>query len=276
MKWAITYQFHKYLYGKIFDVYTDNNPLTYVLSTAKLDAMGYQWVTGLANYNFHNHYKSGKSNVEVDALSMIDWEKCDETLQANSIQAIVAAATARDVANIEAVSFSVQTNESFLPISSDTIAISKPITRSSNQSHTTFSEHESSMLKTVSKVDNSDHPALAFRWSGDKLKPKCMTKQDWVEAQSKDKSSGKIIHLFKSKKLYCCKINEIDKNKMKQFIRECNRLFMRNGILYNKSEENHPDRRSMQLVFPETLRKQALQGCHNDLGHLRIEWMIDQ
>ena len=31
----------------------------------------------------------------------------------------------------------------------------------------------------------------------------------------------------------------------------------------------------MQLVLPEVFRKQALQGCHDDLGHLRIEWTID-
>ena len=31
----------------------------------------------------------------------------------------------------------------------------------------------------------------------------------------------------------------------------------------------------MQLVLPEAFRKQALQGCHDDLGHLRIEWTID-
>ena len=66
--------------------------LTYVLSTAMLDAMGHRWIAGLANYNFHIHYKSGKSNVEADALSRIDWEKCDETVQGNSIQAIVVAA----------------------------------------------------------------------------------------------------------------------------------------------------------------------------------------
>ena len=41
LKWAVTEQFHKYLYGNTFDVYTDNNPLTYVLTTAKLDAMGH-------------------------------------------------------------------------------------------------------------------------------------------------------------------------------------------------------------------------------------------
>ena len=48
LKWAITEQFHEYLYGNTFDIYTDNNPLTYVVMTAKLDAMGHRWVTSLA------------------------------------------------------------------------------------------------------------------------------------------------------------------------------------------------------------------------------------
>ena len=46
-------------------------------------------------------------------------------------------------------------------------------------------------------------------------------------------------------------------------------------FLYFKSEISHPDRSTMQLVLPETFRKQALQGCLDDLGHLRIEQMID-
>ena len=90
--------------------------MMYVLSTAKLDAMGHRWIAGLANYNFHIHYKSGKSNVEADALSRIDWERCDETIQADSIQAIVTAAIAGDLVNIETVSCSMQGVESFLPI----------------------------------------------------------------------------------------------------------------------------------------------------------------
>ena len=52
---------------------------------------------------------------------------------------------------------------------------------------------------------------------------------------------------------------------------------MRNGILYHKTkiqEMNHPDRNTMQLVLPEAFRNHALQGCHDDLGHLRIELSI--
>ena len=41
LKWTVCEKFHEYLYGsKTFEVYTDNNPLTYVLTSAKLDACG--------------------------------------------------------------------------------------------------------------------------------------------------------------------------------------------------------------------------------------------
>ena len=73
LKWAVTDYFHKYLYGGKFDVYTDNNPLIYILTTAKLDAMGHRWVASLGPYHFNLHYKPGKLNSDADALSRIDW-----------------------------------------------------------------------------------------------------------------------------------------------------------------------------------------------------------
>ena len=33
LKWDITEQLHEYLYGNHFVIYTDNNPLTYVLTS---------------------------------------------------------------------------------------------------------------------------------------------------------------------------------------------------------------------------------------------------
>ena len=74
LKWSVTERFHEYLYGGEFEVYMDNNPLTYILTTAKLDATGQRWVASLANYNFKIFYRSGKLNVEADALSRIPWE----------------------------------------------------------------------------------------------------------------------------------------------------------------------------------------------------------
>ena len=62
------------MYGGTFDVYTDNNPLTYVLTSVKLDATGQHWVASLTNYTFQLFYKMGKTNVEADALSRIRHE----------------------------------------------------------------------------------------------------------------------------------------------------------------------------------------------------------
>ena len=74
LKWAVCEKFHEYLYGsKSFEVFTDNNPLTYVLKSAKLDACGQRWVAKLANYNFSIRYRCGVSNTEADALSRIKW-----------------------------------------------------------------------------------------------------------------------------------------------------------------------------------------------------------
>ena len=73
LKWAITDQFHKYLFGGTFEVHSDNNPLTYVLTTAKLDAMGQRWVASLANYNFTITYHSGQHNINADTLSRVPW-----------------------------------------------------------------------------------------------------------------------------------------------------------------------------------------------------------
>ena len=74
LKWSITERFQEYLYGGYFEVYTDNIPLTYILTTAKLDATGQRWVASLAKYNLKIFYKSGKLNVEAAALSRIPWE----------------------------------------------------------------------------------------------------------------------------------------------------------------------------------------------------------
>ena len=138
----------------MFDVHTDNNPLTYVLTTAKLDAMRQRWIASLATYNFHIHYKSGKSNVEADALSRINWKKCDETIQADSVQAIVAAGITGQVNNhIEAVLCNQQVINALLPSISDTTIIGKVITQSSRQSHLTHPEAESFALQ----MDDSSH-----------------------------------------------------------------------------------------------------------------------
>lgn len=83
LKWAITEKFSDYLLGQTFSVFTDNNPLTYVLTSAKLDATGHRWIAALSAYNFTITYKPGKSNSDADGLSRVP-----EIIDCDTVKAI--------------------------------------------------------------------------------------------------------------------------------------------------------------------------------------------
>ena len=80
LKWAITEQFREYLQYQPFTVLTDNNPLTYILKTPNLDALGHRWVTALASYNMTIKYLKGSDNKVANALSRIETRLDPETV----------------------------------------------------------------------------------------------------------------------------------------------------------------------------------------------------
>ena len=236
LKWAITEQFHEYLYGNTFNVYTDNNPLSYVLMTTKLGAMGHRWVTSWAKYNFHLHYQSGRSNVEADALSRINWGKNDQILPTDCIQAIVTAIlTGQKKDNIEVIPCSHQAIESFAPSVHD-------------------KEQVICKSMTMSEIDSDSNSYSDPSWN-----PNCMTTLDWVRVQAKDQVIHELIQWYGTKELH--KGKDTDSLEMKQFLQQRGKLIMRNGIWYHKNdtkESECPNQNTMPLVLPTALRLQAL------------------
>ena len=80
LKWAIMEQFREYLQYRPFTMLTDNNLLTYILTTPNLDALGHRWVTTLASYNMTIWYLKGSDNKVADALSQIETRLDPETI----------------------------------------------------------------------------------------------------------------------------------------------------------------------------------------------------
>ena len=88
LKRAITEHFKEYLLYQPFLVKTDNNPLTYIMTTPNLDATGPQWVGALAKYDFQLEYQKGRDNAVADALSWVTTH-----LELEAVQAILDGAT---------------------------------------------------------------------------------------------------------------------------------------------------------------------------------------
>ena len=57
LKWVVMEHLKEYLPYQPFLVRTDNNPLTYFMTTPNLDATGHQWAGALARLNFQLEYQ---------------------------------------------------------------------------------------------------------------------------------------------------------------------------------------------------------------------------
>ena len=66
LKWSMMEHFKEYLVYAPFVVRSDNNPLTYILTTPNLDATGHRWAGALVSFEFSLKYQKG-----ADALSQV-------------------------------------------------------------------------------------------------------------------------------------------------------------------------------------------------------------
>ena len=122
LKWAVCEKFRDYLfYAPHFTIYTDNNPLTYVMTTAKLNAVGHRWVGELSDFRFDIKYRPGKSNIDADTLSRLplDIEAYSESCTKECSEDVVCAvwdgskvAKQKDVAWVAALNISSQADPS--------------------------------------------------------------------------------------------------------------------------------------------------------------------
>ena len=78
-----------------FYIYTDNNPINYIMSTGKLTATGQWWVNKLVEFYFSLQYKLCKQNIIADALSCVSEQTslehthlCTETLPVGIVKTL--------------------------------------------------------------------------------------------------------------------------------------------------------------------------------------------
>ena len=212
LKWAVTDRFHEYLYEGKFEVYTDNNPLTYILTTAKLDATGQCWVASLANYDFKLFYKSGQTNVEADALSRILW---NTELDRDSIKTIILAKSS-------------QWSQLFETWGSNLTQL-----------------HEKDVLfAKQAQISPNDLPES----KGAQVR---ITNEQWQNIQMADPEIGTTIALLKKKKLSKRKGTVKDTDDLRTKLRHRHNFVLRNKLLYKKVKTSNENIVTMQFVLPK-------------------------
>lgn len=69
LKWSVCEKLSHWLKGHSFTAWTDNNPLTYIMTKPRLDACKQRWVAELSPYTFTLKHIPGPKNIVAGALS---------------------------------------------------------------------------------------------------------------------------------------------------------------------------------------------------------------
>lgn len=98
LEWAVTDKYKDYLYGQHFTIITDNNQLTYVLTTAKLDATGHRrdGMLTLRHTTVTSSTDLGRPTLKLVLLT-------DVNISSDSVKAICNSATTPSFAECLAV-----------------------------------------------------------------------------------------------------------------------------------------------------------------------------
>ena len=236
LKWAVTEQFHEHLspHGKNrneFVVRTDNNPLTYIFSSANLDATGQRWVARLASYNFSLEYQKGKDNTVADFLSQMNEQLPDKEVQEYLNQI--------PHPGVKAVLDNAIT----------------PIEECAEQGVRPTPDHQEGSQEVTVEA----RPA--------RLATTNVT--DWKQEQKEDPVLYQVAkHLRVPCNTFREALHKVlDKKATAAYVTAKEQLLIRNGLLYRKTRQGQADETVFQFVVPQRHRGATLDGCHREAAH---------
>ena len=100
-----------------------------------------------------------------------------------------------------------------------------------------------------------------------------MTSLQWCHIQAQDPILSQIIREIHSKTLGKMKIKMGMPSELKALIRNRTQLTLKHGVLYKNKRVNA--RTKQLLVVPQSYRQRAMEGCHDQVGHLGQDRVLD-
>ena len=227
LKWSVTEHFKEYLVYLPFVVWTDKNPLTYVLTMSNLDATGHQWVSALASFQFKLEYQKGTDNGPADVLSWVPISHSWETVQSLLEGAIVGAAGQSEAKASEEL----------------------------------LEEHEH--LSQEARVQATKlEPMHIVDWGeAQEVDAALAACRKWL-CLRKDMPLPRWDTFLKE----CLRV-EAEMEQGKMFFRICNSLILNKGLMYISVTLKGKTERVLAFVIPVGQCCMVLNGVHRDAGH---------
>ena len=261
LKWSVTEKFHDYLYGAKFVVVTDNNPLTYILTSAKLDAASHRWLAALSTYDFKLQYRAGSQNRDADALSrrphteLSDVHSQKESDMINQFT--------RDHVDVSTTAFEIP------PDVVSAICHYSLVRALNSDSHpescVTLVESLSMTAAVIPDCyTNESHQGLPVVPS--------LSQSELREKQRADSCLGEVINQMETGETIPPTVRK-ELPDLTILLRELSRLELQDEILYRRRQDG--EHITFQLVLPEDLRPVVLTSLHDDMGHMGAERTLD-
>jgi molybdenum cofactor biosynthesis enzyme len=254
MKWVICEAFRDYLsYAEHFRVYTDNNPLLFVMGLKQPNNAMQRWISELGEFNFTVFYRPGEVNRDADALSRLPLDietyrsLCSEKVTLNNFQLMVSSI---DVAytpsrrNCPCMSHQPHPN---------------PCSGSAVGDLTSIQDVQFTEEMEVAAATPVELEALA------PAAENINTIVDLSQDQEEDEYIGPVLAILRGDSTKTEDLPEL----CKLLMRERKKLFFNDKqVLCRKTDGGD------QVVLPLKYRQRIYQALHIDMGHLGAERVL--
>uniref|UniRef100_A0A9J8AHH8 Gypsy retrotransposon integrase-like protein 1 n=1 Tax=Cyprinus carpio carpio TaxID=630221 RepID=A0A9J8AHH8_CYPCA len=273
LKWAVCEKFSHWLKGHVFTVWTDNNPLTHILSKPKLDCCEQRWVAKLAAYNFDIKYVPGAQNVVADALSRVPFvntcigprllcERYDKLFCLKYGRFLPA--QFRMLFRWSCGSEGKQGVSSSGPLHSNSVNVAGTSLDKEDVVAMLDSQmawEDGARLRALSVLDH-----LPQMVPDSEMQP-TYSERDLREKQLSDSVLSRVIHYVERHRRPSRRERAKESVGVLRYIKHWEKFVMRNGILYRISRDRLSKGKRFQYVVPESLQLEVLRGIHDHAGH---------
>lgn len=252
LKWSVVEKFYDYLYGNSFTVVTDNNPLTYVLTSAKLDAASHRWLAALSTFDFNIKYRAGAANQDADGLSrrphqesVSDYASLEEV---ERIQQFTSRFQASSDHSVDSHAVAAVYHKHLLDVTDNHLP---PIT----------------LVESLAMHADAVPDVYEEETFGQATMP-LFSESDIREHQEADPTISHVIQMLKLGLKDPCDVKR-DSPDLKLMLKQWKRFEIRNSLL-TRAQQCH-GQTVYQLVLPATLRPTVFKLLHDDMGHMGWE-----